>query len=623
MLDTPQYLSHLNVNSPIGFLFEMANSFFSFTQFDFNGIQSGWSYPLESCRKDEALIKDKQLHDSFSMEDLGIVYPLCSDCGANQDNDKVPSNGSCFLKDQQQQQQQSLPPSQSNSLSLNEYFGSCFPAPAQPIREIKKLDNIFKSNKEMSLPFTLSSSLDILNNYGSNIKKLNVNQFSNTETCDQESHKKLSTEDIMKIAGARYIQFSDQRLDDFSMHMHPFGYALSGLSDEETRDVELAHLLLNAAEKVGYQQYERASRLLTRCEWIASERANPVQRVVYYFAEALRERIDKANGRFDPKSSGVISKCKFPHGLNTHLASLTVHQKIPFNQIMHITEIQAIIENIGSAKKLHLIDLEIRSGVQWTALVQALAEIQQRPIEHLKITALGFTGFHKLEETGKRLETFAKSMNFPFTFKAVYVQSMSDVKLEMFKTGSDESVVVVSNVLLRTMIARPGFLENLVTVIRNLNPTLMVVAEVEASHNSPVFVNRFIEALFFYSAYFDCLETCLDQESEHKRTIEETFANGIRSIVAMEGTERVARSVKMDVWREFFARFNMVEIGFSESALYQASLVCKQFEFGSLCSLDNNGKSLIIGWKGTPLHSVSAWKFSRDRFGRSFLHYTF
>ncbi|KAI9181606.1 hypothetical protein LWI28_016615 [Acer negundo] len=101
----------------------------------------------------------------------------------------------------------------------------------------------------------------------------------------------------MRVAGARYIHFSDQSFDDFSMVMHLFGYALSGLSEEETRDVELVHLLLAAAEKVSYQQYERASRLLSRCDWIAAERANSVQRVVYYFAEALRGRIDKETGR--------------------------------------------------------------------------------------------------------------------------------------------------------------------------------------------------------------------------------------------------------------------------------------------------------------------------------------
>ena len=98
--------------------------------------------------------------------------------------------------------------------------------------------------------------------------------------------------------------------------------------------------------------------------------------------------------------------------------------------------------------------------------------------------------------------------------------------------------------------------------------------------------------------------------------------NGIRNIVAMEGNGRIARSVKMEVWSAFFARFRMVELGFSDSSLYQANLVIKQFPCASSCTLDRIGKSVIVGWKGTPVHSISIWKFSRDR-GRAFRNYRF
>ncbi|KAF2325079.1 hypothetical protein GH714_022662 [Hevea brasiliensis] len=596
----------------------MANALFSFTPFDFGGFQS--DCPPEDYEKGEAVTKGKQ-YPLFSMEEQGQVYPLCSEYSAYHD-DLASNKGLHFFKYQHQQQQP--PPPKSNCLTLDEFFGSCFRAPAQPIQEVKKSENISKPNKESSHPFVLSSSLELLNNYGSGIKKLYVNQFSNAsnQTSHVETRKKLSTEEVMRVAGARYIHFSDPRYDDFSMLMHPFGYALSGLSEEETRDVELAHLLLTAAEKVGYQQYDRANRLLTRCEWIASERANPVQRVVYCFAEALRERIDKATGRFTQKEREA--KCDIPHGLSFNLAVLSFHQNVPFNQITQLTSIQAIMENIGSARKLHVIDIEIRSGVQWTAMMQALAEREQRPLEHLKITTVGLAGIHnKIEETGRSLERFAKSMNFPFTFKAIYVSSMMDMKEELFEIAADESLAVVSNMVLRTLISSPDCLENLMRVIKNLNPTLMLVTEVEANHNSPIFVNRFIEALFFHSAYFDCLETCMEQNIEHKSIIEAAFSHGIREIVAVGDKERIARSVKIDVWRAFFSRFRMVEIGFSESSSYQATLVHKQFPCGSSCTLDKNGKCLLVGWKGTPIHSLSAWKFSRERLGRFFANYRF
>ncbi|KAM1150944.1 hypothetical protein ACFX2B_031053 [Malus domestica] len=179
---------------------------------------------------------------------------------------------------------------------------------------------------------------------------------------------------------------------------------------------------------------------------------------------------------------------------------------------------------------------------------------------------------------------------------------------QLFDIEGDEAVVVYAPLILRTMISRPSYLENLVRVMRTLTPCVMVVIEVEANHNSPSFVNRFIDELFYYSAFFDSLETCMKQE-KNKVLIEGLFYEGIQNIVVAEGSERVVRSVKIEVWRAFFARFRMVEINLSNAALFQASLVSKKY--GSpACTHDRNGNCLTVGWKGTPIHSLSAWKFS-------------
>ncbi|KAM2059134.1 hypothetical protein ACFX1R_033107 [Malus domestica] len=159
--------------------------------------------------------------------------------------------------------------------------------------------DIAETNKQMPHQSSLAA-LDLLNNYGSAFKKLRGDRLSNrcneAEASSYSIQQKLSTEEIMRVAGARYVQISDQGYGDFFMPLHPFGYSLSGLSEEETKDVELAHILLAAAEKVGYQQFERANRLLLHCEVDASFKVNGVQRVVFYFTEALRERIKQETG---------------------------------------------------------------------------------------------------------------------------------------------------------------------------------------------------------------------------------------------------------------------------------------------------------------------------------------
>ncbi|CAI0469754.1 unnamed protein product [Linum tenue] len=524
-------------------------------------------------------------------------------------------------------------PSSKTTMAFNDYFVTT----SQPMHEVKRLENVItrgggdKHNNisGTTTTTTISSSLELLKSYGKGFRKLDAVQ-SRDETTTKK--RKLSTEEVMRVAGERYIQLSDSpRCDDFTMLMHPFGYALpSALSEGEMMDVELAHLLFAAAEKVGYHHYDRASRLLTRCEWIASDRSNAVQRVVHCFAEALRERIDRGLGRLFlgiPEVYGSsASASSISNGFGMNLSSICLHQQVPFSQVLQLTAVQAIVENVGSARKLHCIDLEIRSGVVWTALMQALSANQADGggVEHLRVTAVvRISERFEVDDTGKRLESFARSINFPFSFHVVYVaENLSDLREDAFRIGFDESVVVFCSFVLRTLLARPHRLENLMRVIKNLHPTLMVVSEAEANHNSPVFVTRFIEALFYYSAYFDSLDTCMEN-TEHRTMIEATLSYGLRNIVAMEGNERSARNVKLEVWRAFFSRFRMVELGFSESSMYQAGLVIKQFPQWKWCSVEkDDNKGLVVGWKGAPLFSLSVWKFSRDRLGR-FFNYRF
>ncbi|WVZ05628.1 hypothetical protein V8G54_018974 [Vigna mungo] len=451
------------------------------------------------------------------------------------------------------------------------------------------------------------ASLELLRNYSSRFKRISEQNIAKPSL----DHHQISTEEIMRVAGARYVQYSAHWNDSFCIPMHPYGLDFGGLSEEENRDVELAQFLLAAAERVGCHQFERANRLLLHCQLNSSpDNGSPVQRVIFHFAQALGERINRGLGRTTAKGSEKKEERGWIQKIDTN-AALTFHQNIPFNQVMQFTGIQTIVEHVASETKIHVIDLETICGVHNTILMQALTERQDCKVQLLKITALALNSRRSMiQETGKRLASFAESLNLPFSYNAVFVRDFAEIREGDFEIGEGEAVAVYSPYFLRCMVSRPDCMENLMRVIWNMKPVIMIVLEVEANHNSPIFVNRFIEALFFYSAYFDCLGSCInDENDESRRKIEAVLSEGIREIVGMEGRERKVRNVKIDVWRKFFARYRMVETGFSESSLYQAHLVNKEFAFGKFCTLEKNGKCLIVGWKGTPIHSVSAWRF--------------
>ncbi|KAG9139752.1 hypothetical protein Leryth_021432 [Lithospermum erythrorhizon] len=102
-------------------------------------------------------------------------------------------------------------------------------------------------------------------------------------------------------------------------------------------------------------------------------------------------------------------------------------------------------------------------------------------------------------------------------------------------------------------IEESGELESLMRVIKVIKPRVMIVSEVEANHNSPVFVNRFLETLFYYGAEFDVLEDCMKNDELNRLNLEAFyFSKSIHSIISAEGEERTFRHVKIEVWRAFF-----------------------------------------------------------------------
>ncbi|XP_055827196.1 DELLA protein RGL2-like [Solanum dulcamara] len=209
-------------------------------------------------------------------------------------------------------------------------------------------------------------------------------------------------------------------------------------------------------------------------------------------------------------------------------------------------------------------DLQIKMGMQWTILMQALVTHQhnaENPLEYLKITAfLGVQSRTNVEETD--------------CYGGRYPGSHFDIDPE-------EAIVVYSQYLLSNMLTQQDRLD---------------------------FLMGFIKGLY--------------ENNESTRTTmeSEVMWHGIRNIVAVEGEERTIRHVTIELWRKYFKRFGMEEMKMSNSSLYQAKMVVEKFSSGNSFTLEMNENFIAIGWKGTPLNSLSAWKFhKRSVFHRAYI----
>ncbi|CAI0467040.1 unnamed protein product [Linum tenue] len=373
---------------------------------------------------------------------------------------------------------------------------------------------------------------------------------------------------------------------------------------------------MSAADKVRTRQFDHASGLLGLCNSLAPSDGNTVERVVHCFSKALRTKIAKetattydmtSNKEFVIDENQLISDKTF----------MTFHQTVPFHQVQHIAATQAILDNVERATKIHVVDLQIRNGLEWITLMQALESRQEYPVEHLKITALVIGSGSAIEytkRTGDQLKSFAETINIPlFSFHVVQIPDLKDFRAGLFETDPEEALVVFSEFFFNKFTSRPVELDRAMREIKIMNPRVMVMIETEANHNSPSFSSRFVETLFHYSAFFDCLEACMSPEHEPDRRIMETVivTELVTNMLAAEGEERGMRSVKLDTWRSFFARFGMVEQELSDVLLYQVKLVTGKCSGWKFCTTNWDDGSLTIGWKGTPMTSVSVWKFVR------------
>lgn len=201
-------------------------------------------------------------------------------------------------------------------------------------------------------------------------------------------------------------------------------------------------------------------------------------------------------------------------------------------------------------------------------------------------------------------------MNIPFSFEIVMVADVLNFNIDLLELDEDEKVAVCAPFFLSTLISKPNSLEHLMRVIRDINPCITVVSEIEANHTTPAFANRFTEALFFYGALFDSLSYCLDDDDRNRKVLESVFyGQTISNIVAAEGDERTIRHISIDVWRSFFARFGMMEMELSNESVFEATLLISNFGSENSCSIRVDGGCLLIDWKDVPIFSVSAWKF--------------
>lgn len=368
---------------------------------------------------------------------------------------------------------------------------------------------------------------------------------------------------------------------------------------------ELVRLLTDCVEAIGSRNIPAVNHFIAKLGDVASPRGSPISRLTAYYTEALALRVS----RLWPHTFHITPPRDFDRVDDDSGAALRLlNQATPIPKFIHFTANEMLLRAFDGKDRVHIIDFDIKQGLQWPSFFQSLAS-RPNPPSHVRITGIGESK-QELNETGDRLSGFAEALNLPFEFHPV-VDRLEDVRLWMLHVKEKESVAVNCIFQLHKTLysGNGGVLRDFLGLIRSTNPTIVLMAEQEAEHNSPFLETRVSNSLRYYSALFDLIDYSLPLDSPVRIKIEEMFAREVRSIVACEGSDRLERHESFENWRRMMEQGGFRCMGISEREMLQSQMLLKMYscENYGVKKQGQDGAALTLSWIDQPLYTVSAW----------------
>lgn len=369
------------------------------------------------------------------------------------------------------------------------------------------------------------------------------------------------------------------------------------LVDSQENGIRLVHALMACAEAVQRNNLNLAEALVKQIGFLAISQAGAMRKVATYFAEALARRIYR-----------LYPQNPLDHSLSDIL-QMHFYETCPYLKFAHFTANQAILEAFEGKKRVHVIDFSMNQGMQWPALMQALALRPGGP-PAFRLTGIGpptQDNSDHLQEVGWKLAQLAETIHVQFEYRGFVANSLADLDASMLELRPGEESVAVNSVFeLHKLLARPGAIEKVLSVVKQMKPEIVTIVEQEASHNGPVFLDRFTESLHYYSTLFDSLEGSVSNQD--KVMSEVYLGKQICNVVACEGVDRTERHETLAQWRSRLGSAGFAPVHLGSNAFKQASMLLALFAGGDGYRVEENNGCLMLGWHTRPLIATSAWK---------------
>ncbi|XP_022726849.1 DELLA protein GAI-like [Durio zibethinus] len=420
------------------------------------------------------------------------------------------------------------------------------------------------------------------------------------------SFRRLQFRDHLRAYTQRYLAI--EAMEEAAVVM--LGGDGNETNEEEGEEgMKLVQQLIACAEAVACRDKIHASALLSELRANALVFGTSFQRVASCFAQGLADRLALVQPLGAVGVVGPVAKARTVTLEKDEALSL-VYELCPQIQFGHFVANESILEAFEEESFVHVVDLGMTLGLprghQWRNLMQSLVHRAGQPPKRLRITGVG-TCRERLQAIGDDLEHYAKSLKLNYEFSVVE-SNLENLKPEDFKTSNDEALVINSIFQLHCAVKESrGALNSVLQKLHELSPKLLILIEQDSSHNGPFFLGRFMEALHYYSAIFDSLDTMLPKYDTRRAKMEQFyFAEEIKNIVSCEGPGRIERHERVDQWRRRMSR-----AGFQTAPIKMIMRAKQWLGKAKVCegyTIAEDKGCLVLGWKSKPIIAASCWK---------------
>ncbi|KAL6622485.1 hypothetical protein ACP70R_032364 [Stipagrostis hirtigluma subsp. patula] len=374
--------------------------------------------------------------------------------------------------------------------------------------------------------------------------------------------------------------------------------------------VDLRTLLIHCAQAVATDDRRSATELLKQIKQHASPQGDATQRLAHCFAEGLQARL---------AGTGSMVYQSLMAKRTSAVALLQAYQlymaAICFKKVSFIFSNYTIYNASLGKKKIHIIDYGIQHGFQWPCFLRRISSREGGPPE-VRITGIdlpqpGFRPSQRIEETGRRLSNYAREFGVPFKYHAIAASKMESVRMEDLNIDPDEVLIVNCLYQFKNLMDESVVIESprdtVLNNIRKMRPHTFIHAIVNGSFSAPFFVTRFREALFYYSALFDVLDTTTPRDSDQRMLIEQNiFGRSALNVIACEGTDRVERPETYKQWQVRNQRAGLKQLPLNQEIVQVVRDKVKDCYHKDFV-IDVDHQWLLQGWKGRILFAISTW----------------